>query len=84
VPGKLGEQRLLVERNGQALPTLILNNREAAEYSIVLPDNLLRARNVLSFATPDAVSPRSLGVNEDQRRLGINVQWMEFKTRSDH
>jgi len=82
-PGKLTEQRLIVELNGEVLTVQTLNKQEPEEYSIELPERLLRERNVLSFATPDARAPRDLGIGDDPRRLGINVQWIEIQTRSD-
>jgi hypothetical protein len=79
VPGKVNEQRVEVELNGQRLNTLNLKEAEAKTYSVELPGHLLRERNVLTLNLPDAESPSALKVSEDTRLLGINVQWMQIE-----
>lgn len=82
-PGKLDEQRVGVELNGRTIMTLRLRDAAPKEYQIALPSDLLRDKNVLAFALPDAESPRALKVSDDTRLLGINVEWMEIETQSD-
>jgi hypothetical protein len=79
VPGKLNGQRVEVELNGQPLTMLDLKEAEAKSYSIELPGNLLRERNVLTLNLPDAESPSALKVSDDTRLLGINLQWMQIE-----
>jgi hypothetical protein len=80
-PGRLDAQHVGVRLNGELLTTLVLTERESRVYSIALPHELLRERNVLSFELADAESPRQLGAGEDSRLLGINVEWIELETR---
>ena len=76
-PPKLDAQRMNLKLNDHLLASLIL--KEAKEYRFALPDNLLREKNVLEFELPDTVSPISLGMSRDWRRLGVDVKWMEIK-----
>lgn len=47
---------------------------------IMFPSSLLRARdNILTFDTPEASSPSSAGVSEDERRLGIQIFSIQFQ-----
>jgi hypothetical protein len=77
-PGR-HEQRVNIDLNGQQLQTLLIKEDGAREYSLLLPKELLRGRNVLTFGLPDAASPKSLGQSDDTRLLGIAVYWMEFQ-----
>jgi hypothetical protein len=81
VPEKLDEQRVTIRLNGGTLTTLSLRSAELADYSLSLPSNDLRARNVLEFHIPSAATPASLGVSEDQRQLGIRVALVEFESQ---
>ncbi|HEY0407749.1 MAG TPA: cellulose biosynthesis cyclic di-GMP-binding regulatory protein BcsB, partial [Pyrinomonadaceae bacterium] len=76
--GKLAAQRVKVSLNGEVLTTLTLGEREPRVYSIELPRQFMRERNVLAFEMPDAEAPQRLGISEDARLLGINVQWLEL------
>ncbi|HEY0004139.1 MAG TPA: hypothetical protein VGB17_04950 [Pyrinomonadaceae bacterium] len=80
IPGKVEEQVLQIDLNGQPLQTFSLRERKAYELSLKLPSNLLRQKNVLRFGLPNATSLSSLGESPDQRRLGISVQWIELQT----
>ena len=73
VPQKLEEQRVTVILNGRNLSTLSLRNSELADFSLSLPADSLREKNILDFQILGAVTPASLGVGEDQRQLGIRV-----------
>jgi hypothetical protein len=76
VPGKVPRQRVRV----------LVNRKEAGEWTITAPDfqertlgipeNLLdeSGQTVLTFETPDAVSPLIVGVGEDVRRLGLGLR----------
>lgn len=77
-PGRLDAQRVSVRLNGELLTTLKLTEAVSKVYSITLPRQVLRERNVVSFELPDADAPRRLGVGADARLLGINVEWLEL------
>jgi hypothetical protein len=79
VPGKHDEQRVNVTLNGQRLQTLSLKEEAAREHLLVMPKEMLRQKNVLTFGLPDAVSPQSLGAGAESKPLGIAVYWMEFQ-----
>jgi hypothetical protein len=82
VAGKLEQQRLVIRINGKVVSSLTLIKNEPAEYSIPLPAGLLGSENLLMFELPDAESPKTLGVSEDARRLGVNVQFLEINSSS--
>jgi hypothetical protein len=79
VPGKVGQQELRVSLNGNLLTTLVLN--EPREYDLAVPLRLsdLRQQNVLTMSLPNATSPRSLGLSDDSRHLGIAVHSFSFE-----
>jgi len=82
VTGKLDQQQLRVKLNKQPVGQLTLRETDSKEYSIALPANLLRDQNIVTFELPDAESPKNLGVSEDTRLLGVNVQWLLIDTGS--
>ena len=77
-PGKVDAQRVTIELNDQKIAEWLLNESEGAIRVIDVPLNILREQNTLVFRMPDAASPRALGVSEDWRLLGFNVQWIEI------
>lgn len=79
VPGKHDEQRVNITLNGQHLRTLSLKEEAAGEHLVLMPKEMLRQRNVLTFGLPDAVAPQSLGEGVESKPLGIAVYWMEFQ-----
>jgi hypothetical protein len=82
VKDKLTEQNVRLFLNGSRLQDLVLNEEPAKEYTFELDGNLLRERNKLVFILPDAASPKSLGISEDQRRLGIRLESIELRPLS--
>jgi hypothetical protein len=78
-PGKVDAQHVTIELNDKTVAAWTLTNPEPAEYTIDIPGDLLREKNALLFSLPDAASPRTLGVSEDWRLLGFNVQWIEIE-----
>ena len=78
VPGKLDEQHVTIKLNGQTLSALALRNPELSIYSLSLPADALRQKNILDFQALGAATPASFGINEDQRQLGIRVASAEF------
>jgi len=77
-PGKLDEQTVIVNLNGEIIATLSLITSETQVYSINLPLNVLRQKNVLKFEMPNAAAPVSFNLNEDRRPLGIRVAYAQF------
>lgn len=77
--GKLNEQRVYLNLNGQLIETLVLKEAKAGEYKLLLPKNLLRERNLLTFGLPDANAPRAFGLGDDPRQLGIAVYWIQLQ-----
>lgn len=76
--GKLERQLVKIKINGQLIASMTLNEPESKVYSVLAPSTLLRENNVLTFELPDADSPHYLGVSDDTRLLGINVQWIKL------
>jgi hypothetical protein len=83
-PPKLNSQRVLIKLNGQQVGDLRLDTNQTKEYSIALPQSVLRQNNIVTFELPDAESPRRMGVSEDGRLLGINVQHMVLDLKSQN
>jgi len=80
VPGA-NRQRLSVALNGTAVSNFEITNDAPGEYTIGLPSNILRNRNVLTFTLPDAVSPESLALSKDSRKLGLALYWLKFTAK---
>ncbi len=77
-PGKLDAQRVRVGINGKIIETLTLADDNPKIYKVVVPRAALREQNVLTFELPDAASPASLGLGDEARLLGINVEWIKL------
>jgi hypothetical protein len=78
VAGRLDEQRVAVRLNGRTLSNLSLSHTEPEVFSVSLPGEALQQGNILAFEIPDAASPASFRLSEDQRQLGIRVEYAEF------
>lgn len=76
-PG-LDAQRVIVKLNDQQIANWTLTRADPEAQSIEVSAGQLRDKNILMFIVPDAMSPKSLGVSEDVRLLGFNVQWIEI------
>ena len=76
--GKLDAQRVIVRLNDREVADWKLMSAEPQLRSIEIPAGLLRLQNVLLFDLPDATSPGALGLSDDWRLLGLNVQWLEI------
>lgn len=79
VPGKLDAQRVNIVLNEKEFASLTLSKGESRIYSVKLPENALRNRNILTLKMPDAASPEALGIGSDERSLGVRAEWMEFQ-----
>lgn len=78
VPNQHPQQRLIIKLNGSTIQNLAFTDGAPHEISCTLPANMLQIQNYLEFSLPDAASPKSLGLSEDNRELGIAVYWIEF------
>ena len=78
VPGAVDQQRVEIELNSHEIAELILRDAQPREYSVNLPQQFLRERNVLTFRLPDAESPSTFELGNDVRLLAIRVDWLEL------
>lgn len=78
VPGKHESQRLEIILNQRSVKSLELRDDKFAIVEINLPGNLLVRKNVLVFRLPDAAAPNNFKINDDRRRLGVAVSWIEM------
>jgi hypothetical protein len=77
-PGGLVSQRLIVRINGEIADQRTLIKPEPV--SLLLPLGVLATPSVtITLETPDAVTPLSVGLNGDGRRLGIGVRRISFE-----
>jgi hypothetical protein len=65
--------------NGQKLAEWQVNSNPA-EYQLTIPADKGKGGRALEieFRTPKATSPKSVGLNEDPRVLGVCLQWLEL------
>jgi hypothetical protein len=71
------EQKFIVGFNGGDLTTL-QGSREAMLIEVDIPAEAVAEDNFVTFSLPDARSPKSMGESEDDRILGLAVNWIEF------
>ncbi len=74
-------QRIHVLLNGQRLGTWTVDGQGLRELELQVPASRLSELNELTFEMPDGKSPKSAGLSDDTRRLGIAVQWLSFQPR---
>jgi len=79
VPGKLDFQSMKVTLNKQPLTTFELRDSQPQVYSLTLPADLLREKNVLRFEMPDARSSQMLRTGEDPRLRSFKLHWIELE-----
>jgi hypothetical protein len=73
------EQCFTFKLNGTPLQTVTLKaGSDIIDFR--LPPESLKQQNILLIECPDADSPAHLGLSEDQRLLGLAVEWIEFKS----
>jgi hypothetical protein len=77
-------QKVAITGNGHAIANqeicLADNGGEPTPHSYKLPAGLVSADGLLEIRikTPDAISPKELGVNEDSRILGIGLKTLQI------
>src|SRR5262249_54583372 len=69
-PGR-PSQRVGVALDGRTFATFVARNAAPATFAFTVPRKDLG--RTLRFTLPDAVSPKSLGVGQDERALGVAV-----------
>lgn len=76
--GKLVQQRVILSSRGQALADWQLDS--GGTYMVLIERSLLKDGGLeLEFSLPDAAAPRALGINDDQRALGISIQALQLR-----
>jgi hypothetical protein len=81
VQGKHPQQRMTIRINGTEIQSLVLKDKEPRVYSFVLPNNLLRTKNVASLELPDAIAPNAVEESYDLRQLGVAVWWIDLEEK---
>jgi hypothetical protein len=82
VPGRLDEQTVAIELNGQTLDTLRLTDDRMRVCSYAVRAAQLRQNNTLRLLLPNAAAPsgfRDNPASADTRLLGVRVAWLEIK-----
>jgi hypothetical protein len=82
--GTLGRQRIVLGFNGQQVATVQGSGEGLELFEVDLPPGAIAETNTLELTLPDAQSPQSIGLNEDNRILGVGVAWMEFEPLSEN
>jgi hypothetical protein len=80
VAGKLDRQRLKLLLNGTPIWEAALDQARLYEQTIPLPGCLLCGRNVLLLQMPDAVAPKTLGVNLDPDEHAFLVESVRIQS----
>ena len=75
--GKIDAQRIEIFLN-DIYRLFSIHPSRGANCNFALSAAAVRKRNVLTLKLPDAISPVSVGINTDVRRLAIRVNWIEF------
>ena len=76
--GKVSRQKVRVLVNHQVVDEWLITNRNLHERSLIIPKQLFAdsPEAVITFETPEAVSPASVGAGSDIRELSIAVAWI--------
>ena len=77
VPGKLDHQQVNVIINDKPIDQWLFSEGGQQEKTILIPKDLLSQGKLnIVFETPDAKSPKELGISEDARELAIAIYSM--------
>lgn len=79
IGGSVNAQKVTLTLNGERLGEFELTAGQ--EFELTIPASNLGTNNVLTFQLPNAASPRSLGLSDDDRLLGLRVEWLEFSNQ---
>jgi hypothetical protein len=80
-PGQVDAQRLEIFINDILRESLTLPTSAPVDVALEVTREQLIERNTVIFALPDATSPQSLGISDDQRSLGVQIHWLELRPR---
>ena len=69
-------ERVRVLLNGTLLEDVAHDGSRFVVHIVPLPASLLAESNVIRFELPDAHSPKSVGLNDDTRVLGLTIEWL--------
>lgn len=79
-PGKLEKQRVKIVINNKEMAIWTISDPSPSEKEIKIPKSEIKGSTLkITFQLPDAVSPVSIGMNEDPRVLGIQVRAITLK-----
>jgi len=78
--GEHKQQRIRPMLNGVALQEIVLRNNQE-QISLDISKAVKRGRNHLVIELPDAISPKELGINSDERTLAIGLKSLCFVQR---
>jgi hypothetical protein len=72
-------ERVRILLNGTPLEDLTHDGSRFVVYGVSLPASLLAESNIVRFELPDAHSPKSVGINDDTRVLGLTIEWLTIE-----
>ncbi len=75
---RLPEQVVNLTWNGLPLGSLTLREPGTRIHEFPLPRNFWRPENVIGMDMPSATSQKRLGISQDERILGVGVEWIEI------
>lgn len=75
----LKSQRIQILVNGQSIYDERIGNVSNEPVRLTLPALDASHKMVITFSTPDAASPKQLGVGQDDRPLGFFIKSMRFR-----
>jgi hypothetical protein len=70
--GNIKGQHLIVSANNQKISEIICEASNT--YQFIIPKDIINDQLLILISLPDAVSPKTLGINEDQRVLALSVE----------
>jgi len=68
-------QQLIIQANGHTVAQMTLSAQSPFPAPVIIPRALVSEAGILriSLNTPDAITPKELGINVDTRRLGLGI-----------
>lgn len=80
VPNRISSQKIQIRVNRQLAGEWEIAQSDLQLMTLKIPNHLWNDRDeiAITFETPGAVSPSSLGVSPDVRELGLAMVWMEL------
>jgi hypothetical protein len=75
--GDIKGQHLILFVNNQQISESIIDSNNTYQFNI--PKDIVKDELHISLRLPDAVSPKSLGLNEDNRQLALSIEYLSVK-----